>query len=42
MRALSVERGAPDLGGDNRYAYCELLGLSEEELQRLVDEGVAH
>ncbi len=39
---LSVERGAPDLGGDNRYAYCELLGLSEEELQRLVDEGVAH
>ncbi|MDG2001843.1 MAG: CoA transferase [Novosphingobium sp.] len=38
---LTIEQGAPDLGEHNAYAYCELLGLSEAELQTLVDEGVA-
>lgn len=38
---LTIANGAPDLGGDNAYAFCELLGLSEAELQALVDEGVA-
>jgi crotonobetainyl-CoA:carnitine CoA-transferase CaiB-like acyl-CoA transferase len=38
---LNIERGAPNLGEHNAYTYRELLGLSEEELQALVDEGVA-
>jgi crotonobetainyl-CoA:carnitine CoA-transferase CaiB-like acyl-CoA transferase len=38
---LNITSGAPNLGEHNAYAYCELLGLSEAELQVLVDEGVA-
>ncbi|MCX7863726.1 MAG: CoA transferase, partial [Novosphingobium sp.] len=38
---LTIERGAPDLGEHNRHVYCDLLGLSEDELQALVDSGVA-
>ena len=36
----SISRGAPDLGEHNEYVYCDLLGLSADELQQLVAEGV--
>jgi crotonobetainyl-CoA:carnitine CoA-transferase CaiB-like acyl-CoA transferase len=36
----SISRGAPDLGEHNEYVYCDLLGLSGEELQELIAEGV--
>jgi len=35
-----IERGAPLLGQDNHHVYCDLLGLSEEELALLQEEGV--
>src|SRR5205085_7441190 len=35
-----IERPSPLLGGDNEYVYCELLGLTEGELESLRDEGV--
>jgi len=38
---LDVTRGAPNLGEHNAYAYCGLLGLTEAELQSLVEQGVA-
>jgi crotonobetainyl-CoA:carnitine CoA-transferase CaiB-like acyl-CoA transferase len=41
LAGTNVTRGAPDLGEHSRYAYCDLLGLSERELQSLVEEGVA-
>lgn len=36
----SVRRGAPALGQDNREVYGGLLGLSQEEMERLEQEGV--
>ena len=36
----SIERGAPDLGEHNSYVFCDLLGLSGQELQQLIEEGV--
>ena len=36
----SISNGAPDLGQHNEYVYCDLLGLSPEELQQLIAEGV--
>ena len=36
----TITRGAPDLGEHNSYVFCDLLGLSEQELQQLIDEGV--
>ncbi|MFC1848027.1 CaiB/BaiF CoA transferase family protein [Chloroflexota bacterium] len=36
---LKVE-GAPVLGQDNEYVFCELLGVSVEEFAELVGEGV--
>ena len=34
-----LARGAPSMGEHNAYVYCDLLGLSEEELQALIDDG---
>ncbi len=36
----AIECGAPLLGEHNDYVYCELLGLSQEELRDLVARGV--
>jgi crotonobetainyl-CoA:carnitine CoA-transferase CaiB-like acyl-CoA transferase len=36
----SVARGAPRLGEHNAYVYRDLLGLSEQELQVLMRDGV--
>jgi benzylsuccinate CoA-transferase BbsF subunit len=36
----SFRRAAPLLGQDNHYVYRELLGMSEQELSRYVEEGV--
>jgi crotonobetainyl-CoA:carnitine CoA-transferase CaiB-like acyl-CoA transferase len=36
----SITRGAPRLGEHNAYVYGELLGLSREELERLIRDGV--
>ena len=33
------QRAAPLLGQDNRYVYHELLGLSEHELSRYIEDG---
>jgi benzylsuccinate CoA-transferase BbsF subunit len=38
----SIRQPAPLLGAHNRYVLNELLGLSEEEIQRLVDEEVVY
>jgi benzylsuccinate CoA-transferase BbsF subunit len=38
----AISRTAPLLGEDNRYVLCELLGLTEDELQRLVDAKVVY
>lgn len=35
-----VDRHGPNYGEDNHYVYSTLLGLSEDEIQALVDEGV--
>lgn len=35
-----LDRGAPCYGEDNHYVYGELLGMSEEEIAKLVEEGV--
>lgn len=35
-----VPSGAPLLGADNRDVWCDLVGLSPEELQQLSDDGV--
>src|SRR5690606_33846170 len=38
---LSLQEPAPtSLGRDNEYVFCELLGLSREELNRLEADGV--
>ncbi len=37
---LTVRRAAPCMGEDNEYVIKELLGRSEEEYQRLLDEQV--
>lgn len=34
------QRPAPLLGQDNRYVYQELLGLSEPELSRYIEDGI--
>ena len=34
------QRAAPLLGQDNRYVYQELLGLSNQELSRYIEDGV--
>ena len=34
--AAKVERGAPLLGQDNEYVYCEILGLTRGELDDLI------
>ena len=36
----SVERGAPKLGEHNEEVYRGLLGLSSEELEQLIANGV--
>ena len=38
---LDWERGAPTLGEDNAYVFQEILGLDDDEYQRLVAAGVA-
>jgi len=38
-RVLPDIQGAPLLGGDNRYVFCELLGMSEDEVATLAQEG---
>jgi crotonobetainyl-CoA:carnitine CoA-transferase CaiB-like acyl-CoA transferase len=35
-----VWRAAPLLGEDNEYVFCQLLGLSKDELDRLTRAGV--
>jgi crotonobetainyl-CoA:carnitine CoA-transferase CaiB-like acyl-CoA transferase len=37
-----IRQPAPLLGQHNHYVLNELLGMSEEEIQRLVDEGVVN
>jgi crotonobetainyl-CoA:carnitine CoA-transferase CaiB-like acyl-CoA transferase len=39
-RPAAVPSGAPELGAHNREVWCDLVGLSEEELKRLGDTGV--
>ncbi|HEY8489665.1 MAG TPA: CoA transferase [Dehalococcoidia bacterium] len=39
-REAREDRHAPLFGQDNRYVFRDLLGLSEEEIQRLYAEGV--
>ena len=39
---LQIERAAPCMGEDNAYVVQELLGRSEGEFQRLLDEGVLY
>ncbi len=36
----AAPRGAPRLGEHNRYVWCDLAGLSEDELAELIDAGV--
>ena len=38
----SVTRGSPNLGEHNAYVYCDMLGLSKEELDALIAEGVVN
>ncbi len=38
----SIRRPAPLLGEHNHYVLNELLGIPEEEIQRLVDDGVIY
>lgn len=38
-QATKLTRGAPMLGEHSAYVYCDLLGLSEAELQALIEEG---
>jgi len=38
----SISRHGPLLGEHNRYVFCELLGLSPEEVERLVAEKVIY
>jgi crotonobetainyl-CoA:carnitine CoA-transferase CaiB-like acyl-CoA transferase len=33
---------APVLGQHNTYVYCDLLGLSESEVQHLIDEQIIY
>ena len=35
------ERGSPTLGQDNEYVFKEILGLDDDEYDRLVAERVA-
>ena len=35
-----LDRGAPCYGEDNHYVYGELLGMSAQEIEALVEEGV--
>jgi crotonobetainyl-CoA:carnitine CoA-transferase CaiB-like acyl-CoA transferase len=39
-RPTPVPTGAPRLGADNHEVWCDLVGVSPEELQRLHDAGV--
>ncbi len=39
-RPAKVPAGAPELGAHNREVWCELIGLSAEELERLGEAGV--
>jgi len=36
----SIKRAAPLLGGDNEFVFGEMLGLSQAEIGRLVEDGV--
>jgi benzylsuccinate CoA-transferase BbsF subunit len=38
----TITRTAPLLGEDNRYVLCELLGLTEDDVQRLADAKVVY
>lgn len=38
--AATISRGAPSLGEHNAYVYGEVLGLSDEEIRRLIQENV--
>jgi crotonobetainyl-CoA:carnitine CoA-transferase CaiB-like acyl-CoA transferase len=40
--AAKILRGSPNLGEHNAYTYRDLLGLSNEELEELVKEGVVN
>jgi CoA:oxalate CoA-transferase len=35
-----IERPAPCFGEHNRYVFSELLGMSDEEIEQLAQEGV--
>jgi crotonobetainyl-CoA:carnitine CoA-transferase CaiB-like acyl-CoA transferase len=37
-----ISRGSPNLGEHNAYTYCDLLGLSKDELEELIKEGVVN
>ena len=37
---MSIRRPAPTLGQDNEYVLGELLGMTEEEIDRLADEEI--
>jgi len=38
----SIRRRAPLLGEHNQYVFCELLGMGEDEVSRLVEEKVLY
>jgi crotonobetainyl-CoA:carnitine CoA-transferase CaiB-like acyl-CoA transferase len=38
---MAWERGAPTLGQDNEYVFKKILGVSDDEFERLVSSGVA-
>ncbi len=37
-----IRRTGPLLGQDNEYVFCQLLGLSSEELNELTQRGIVH
>jgi crotonobetainyl-CoA:carnitine CoA-transferase CaiB-like acyl-CoA transferase len=39
---VGIERGTPQLGEDEDYVFCDLLGLSLEERKSLVDQQVIY
>ena len=36
----AVRRHAPNLGEDNEYVFCEMLGMSKSEIEALIEEKV--
>ena len=37
-----IRRTGPLLGQDNEYVFCQLLGISSEELNELTQRGIVH